>query len=137
MGTERRRQGAVMVEAIVVLSTMVLMLALILFVHNLASTDIQAAQTARSQAWTAAMNGCGEGGFDFKSMLRGLKSGELPIPDSFIPSHTAEGAAQGSVQRAFGRGLRRVAHTVKIPCSSKHTATEGDVSGDWLMSLID
>lgn len=131
----KRQQGAVMVEALIVLSMLILMFALIIFVHDVASADIQAAQNARMQAWQRAMQGCSEDGFAFRSMLEGLKEGELPIPDSFIPSHTAEGASSATVRGVFGKHVRRVSHVLKIPCASKHTASEGDVSGDWLMNL--
>jgi hypothetical protein len=57
----RRRRGAVLVEGLVVSAMLALFLACVVFVHALYTNKMAGIATAREQAWTRALPGCGGG----------------------------------------------------------------------------
>ena len=66
----RAREGAVAVEALVVISTLALGFAWSLYMQRLSTAKLEGLYDARQQAWNEALAGCGaQGGFDLKSAV--------------------------------------------------------------------
>lgn len=57
----RRRRGAVLVEGLVVAAMLAIFLACVVFIHALYTNKMATIATAREQAWTRALPGCGGG----------------------------------------------------------------------------
>jgi len=68
--TRHAREGAVAVEALIVISALALFFAWTLYMQRLASAKLDGIYTARREAWSASLAGCGaQGGFDLKTAL--------------------------------------------------------------------
>ena len=131
----RRREGAVLVESIVVASALILMFACIGFVHRLAAADLHALQEARFQAFTDALDGCPDRGSSLQSVVSDLTSGGIPLPDAFVPSHSASATSERSVAGLLPGATRSVRHTLRIPCRTV-PSREGQQPGSWLFELF-
>jgi hypothetical protein len=67
---KRTRTGAVMVEAVLVVSALAGLFAWHLYMQRLTTAKLDSMYAARSAAWKEAMSGCGdEGGFDIRSAV--------------------------------------------------------------------
>jgi hypothetical protein len=122
----RRRAGAALVEAILVVAVITLMLGLLASVHRAGAARIQAFQKARAEGWATAMAGCPGTSFGLRELVTGLAHGELPLPDAFLPTHHVS----VSYSPSGGSSIN-----VRIPCASAPPTAEGD-AGDWIYDLF-
>jgi hypothetical protein len=83
---KQRREGAVLVEGVIVAAAMVCLFGCVLIVHLYGSLQLQRLDEAREQAWREAMQGCGGDEPVLQDMARELLSGEFPFPDGILPS---------------------------------------------------
>lgn len=128
--------GAVLIEAIIAASMLVLMFAIIAFVHRVCVAHQDAMQEARLAAWSRAMNGCPSGDLSLGSFISGLRDGELPLPGGFTTGQDAEGSGSRSVLALFGEGQRTAAHVVRIPCNTRPSDENAGSAGEWLLDIF-
>jgi hypothetical protein len=128
--------GAVLIEGLIAASMLVLMFAIIAFVHRVCVAHQDAMQEARLQAWSRAMGGCASGEFGLGSFISGLRDGELPLPGGFTVGQDAEGSGSRSVPALFGEGQRTAAHVVRIPCNTRPPDQNAGSAGEWLLDIF-
>ena len=131
----RAREGAVMVEAVISVSVLTLMFAGLVFLHRLALADIKNTQEARFQAWNKAMNGCQHQDFDLASMVSEVAHGNLPLPDSFVPTGSAEASASTRVEGILSFAGATVTRVARIPCRSLPVRAPPS-PGAWLFDIF-
>src|SRR5690349_14006922 len=119
-----------MVEAVMALSMLALMFGLLSLAHQLSVASILAKQEARAAAWQRALSGCTANELSVASLVRGIKSGDLPVPGSFTAGQDATGSATRSAQAA-GRS-RSVTGKVSVPCNTRPADAPSGSAGDWL-----
>jgi hypothetical protein len=124
-----------MVEAVMALGMLVMMFGLLALVHRLSVASLVARQEARSQAWQDALSGCTANEFSVASLVRGIKSGELPVPGSFTAGQDASGSATRNVQGVAG-SAQSVTRTVSVPCNTRPADAPSGSAGDWLIDLF-
>lgn len=83
---KRRREGAVLVEGVIVAASLVCLFGCVLIVRLYASLQLAKLDEAREEAWRNAMRGCGSEEPLLIDMARELVSGEFPFPDGIVPS---------------------------------------------------
>jgi hypothetical protein len=132
---ERRRQGAALVEALMSLAMLVLMCGLITFLHRAYAASLRTRQEARADAWRRALGGCVENSADAVSLVDALRSGDLPILDSFAAGQDATGRAQRSVSGAGGQHVS-IAREVSLPCNIRPSEVGNAEAGQWVFDLF-
>jgi hypothetical protein len=132
----KRQEGAVLVEAVIALSMLVLMFALLTLVHRLSLSSLDATQEARSKAWQKALTGCKENDFSLTDLIRSVKSGELPAPSSFTGGGVATASVSRTVQGPDGKS-HALTRRVEAPCNTRAIAAPSGGAGDWLFDLFD
>jgi hypothetical protein len=96
----RRRQGAALVEGLIVASLLTLFLAGAVFIHGLYSAKLQSIARAREQAWARALPGC-EGGLT-SLLMNALTGGAFDV----LAGLDAAGVVETPQWMAnFGRGV--------------------------------
>lgn len=134
---KHRQRGAVAVEALIGLSTMVLMYACIKFVHERALAQVEAFYTARAAAWSSALGGCGGADVSMQGMIGDMLRGELPAPASILGVGTSENQS-ARTYTTIDRGAQGSATVrVTVPCNTAIGDPADDASGDWLMGLFE
>jgi hypothetical protein len=132
----RRREGAVMVEAVMVASTFVLLLAVLAFMHRFALAAIEAQKEARHQAYTRALQGCVDNDMSLADAVGALRDGDLPIPSGISGGGTAQASASRSVPGLFNRGDKLVTSAVSMPCNTRVSDVSASSTGGWLMDMF-
>jgi hypothetical protein len=82
----RQREGAVLVEAVIVAAALVSLFGCVLVVQLYASLQLQKLDEAREEAWRKSMNGCGSEEPLLADMASELLHGKFPFPDGIVPS---------------------------------------------------
>lgn len=126
-----RRQGGVLLEALIVLSTVMAIFGLMTMVHRAALADIDSLQQARADAWRHAAAGCPSGGVSLRDALAGLGRGELPLPDAYLPTHFSAATATRTARGVRGQATR----SVRIPCNSQASSSD-ESAGDWVFDVL-
>jgi hypothetical protein len=134
--SHRSREGAVLIEAIIAASMLVLMFAIVAFTHRIGAARLDAAQAARLSAWSRAMQGCPGGDFSLGSFVTGLRDGELPLPGGFSVGQDAEGTASRTVRALLGEGQRTANDVVKLPCNTHVVNENAGSAGEWLLDIF-
>jgi hypothetical protein len=104
-GALSSQRGAVLVEAVIAIAMLLLMFAGAFFFHRLYVEKLASIQTARRQAWTAAMPGCGGGA------LGGL------APAQWLASLTSAPPAVGEMPNGSTPGLLEIGAAPDAPVS--------------------
>ena len=125
MRARRRREGAVLTEAILVCASFVLMLGLLIFVHQLGLARIHAFQKARAEAWANSMAGCPSGDVGMREWMNGVTTGEVPMPNAFMPDTTATSAVHDTML-GLSRQLIDIDAEVSIPCRNEPPVADGN-----------
>jgi hypothetical protein len=133
--SSRAEQGAVLVEAVISLSTLVLLCGLITFLHAAYAASLRTRQQARQDAWARALAGCIDNSADAVSLVDALRSGELPIAGSFSAGQDATGRAQRSVSGIAGQQVN-VAREVSLPCNTRPSEVGSAEGGQWVFDLF-
>lgn len=131
----RAREGAVVVEAVIALSAIVLMCGLITFLHDAYAASLRTRQQAREEAWRQALTGCTDNSGDAMSLVDALRSGELPIPDTFSAGQDASGHAQRSIS-GFGGHHVSITRDVNLPCNTRASQVGNAEGGQWVFDLF-
>jgi len=130
-----RQQGAVMVEAVMIVGGLVIMYMGTSFMHQLTTAHVRAFQEARAKAWSAAMNGCEEQDVDLRSMATGLLQGRLPVPPSILGVSMSEASDTQSYWDMLRHEQGSARSRVTMPCSPRGAQPSGS-AGDWLLDLF-
>jgi len=137
---QRGRTGAVMVEAVIVISALAAFFAWALYMHRLASAKIDSLYTARREVWAAALAGCGaDGGFDLKSLVTSFSGnddtdamGWLPIGKRVSRDVTRQVTASSPLTASA-----TLSSTAVFPCTIVPPKSDpiGDPTG-WVFDLF-
>jgi hypothetical protein len=130
----KRREGAVLIEAIMVSSLFILMCGVLSFVHANGLARIHTFQKARADAWQKAEAGCPSGSFGVGDVVQGIANGDLPLPDAFMPGQYADGSASETVIAPSNQNIP-VTSSVSIPCQAGPPTAQGN-AGDWVDQLF-
>lgn len=133
--TRRARQGAVLVEAIIGLAMLVLLCGLITFLHDVYAASLRMHQQAREDAWARALAGCTGDSADAVSLVDALRSGELPIPNSFGVGEDVTGRAQRSVSGVAGQHVD-IARELSLRCNTRPSEVGNAEGGQWVFELF-
>lgn len=121
----RRQRGAVLVEAIIVSSMLMIFMASGLFLHRLYVAQHKAIEEARLAAWSQAMQGC-SGAVDLNSVWQGAGATEMPVdvdtdsaPGFFgAVSHTSGSASKtASAHARAGGGSYTLSSSSSVACN--------------------
>src|SRR4051812_2214751 len=103
LGVQRRRRaqrGAALVEGIIAIPAMTMVLAGMLFLHQMISTSQSAMAEARFTAWNDAMNACGGQGdgangiLDLQNQMAGASGAKQSLLDPLPQSSHETGSRQ-------------------------------------------
>lgn len=124
-----------MVEALIVIAFMIVALGGLMYLHAVCIAQLDAFQEARTRAWREAAAGCPSEAADLRSIVTAVASGEFPLPDSYLPSASAEGTASRSVGGLLSFGAKDISMTVRVPCQSA-PAGSNDNPASWVLGLL-
>jgi hypothetical protein len=132
-----RRSGAVMVEALLSCTALVLLFACLSFMHLYTSHKIDSLEQAREKAWRRATHECRGDEPIFQDIVRDFTSGiHFPVPEGYIPT-PLEDSASFAVPGLFGAkdegGTSNVAF-ICSPLSSRAVPLKRPV--DWVLGLF-
>jgi hypothetical protein len=138
-GTLRRakhQQGAVLVEATMGFTSLVLAAGGLLFVHDYAYKHIQAAEQAREMVWRKALTECDQGEPLFKDLAQDVINGDLPVPDGLIPT-PVNAQASLQVESVLDHRARTATESMAFICNPKPSKADPLAKpNEWVMSLF-
>ena len=94
-----RARGAALVESVVVLPVFIILLAGMIFLHDVLSDTLRTMRTARNDAWTLAMQSCAGGGGGPSELMK-LNSQMPGAPGSDQSLRNTSGAAESTSSAA-------------------------------------
>jgi hypothetical protein len=94
-----RTRGAVLVEAVVVVPVFIILLAGMIFLHELLSDTLRTMRAARNDAWTLAMQSCAGGGGGPSELMK-LNSQMPGAPGSDQSLRNSSGASEATSSAA-------------------------------------
>jgi hypothetical protein len=137
---KRAREGAVMVEAVIVITALTAFFAWSLYMHRLAAAKLDSVYSARREAWKEGLAGCGsDGGFDIKSLVTSFSNDENTDVDGFFATGKRV-SKQDSRQVTASRPLSvtgNIKSMTVFPCTIVPPRSDpiGDPSG-WVFDLF-
>ncbi|MEY4581099.1 MAG: hypothetical protein RL701_5802 [Pseudomonadota bacterium] len=132
----KAREGAVLVEGVIVAASMVILFGCILVIHLYCSLQISKLDEARTEVWNSSMPGCGgDDAFDVRGMTDDLKSGNyVLLPDGMMPE-ARDAARSFSIRKSvFGQvdGHREI----KFLCNPRPTQKTMNETVNWVLDAF-
>jgi hypothetical protein len=137
----KQREGAVLVEWLIVSSSFCLLLGCMFCVRAYCSMQLRSLDEARADAWADAMNGCVEGSPKLGEIGNAVKDGDVPPPfaEQMLPSGRSAEKTFTLNHQGLPRGLtplsgRREVKFICNPIPGRAVPTS-DIVGwlkDWL-----
>lgn len=129
-------QGAVLVEATMAASALVLAAGGLLFIHSFAEKQIRVAEQAREAAWRRALTECDQGEPVLKDLAKDVINGDIPVPDGLVPT-PVDGAASLSVDGLLDHDSRTVSQTMTFICNPKPSSADPLAKpNEWVLGLF-
>jgi hypothetical protein len=131
---DKRRSGAVLVEAVIASTALCSVFGCVLLIHLYCSLQLSKLDEAREEVWNTSMPGCGsEDTFDVRGLVSELRSGTEPGPPEWaIPS-------ERHAARSFSaRGIFNVAgqREIRFVCNPRPTQKTMNETVQWVLDIF-
>lgn len=120
----KKRSGAVMLEALLSCTALVLLFACLSFMHIYTSHKLDSLEQARERAWYRATHECRGDEPIFQDVVHDLTSGNhIPVPEGYIPTPLDDSASL-AVPGLFGAKDQSVTSNIAFVCSPLSSRAE-------------